>query len=407
MSSKLIAQPVADLFVKDAIKATREKTLNNIIQNSILKNLSLPLTETTEQNWEDAFYSMELIQYKTSFVNQKIKTAFDSIEIRSNEYQRALLELVYANYTKDFLPQVVGLMTKTTHPKVLAMCAEYIFANNQKEKYKYVLANRMDEISIAQEEAIATPFFTVLQTKLKKSIATQPPIKDFFTPNFLKNELVVFSFQRKNRNFPGLALVRNSDGSFVKNANNTYFNVPQLARSVNNIPGYLTNGNTPQGIFKITGFDVSKSNFIGPTTNIQLLMPFEKVEELVDTAAENLGNNYANLLPPSWKNYFPIYEAYYAGLAGRTEIIAHGTTVNPEYYKNQPYYPHTPTMGCLCTKEIWSGVDGKRLESNQQKLVDALQQTNMSKGYLIVIELDDINKPVLLQNILTYLNRLK
>ena len=37
----------------------------------------------------------------------------------------------------------------------------------------------------------------------------------------------------------------------------------------------LTNGNTPQGIFRMYGFGVSMSNFIGPTANIQMGMPVE------------------------------------------------------------------------------------------------------------------------------------
>ena len=122
------------------------------------------------------------------------------------------------------------------------------------------------------------------------------------------------------------------------------------------MPGYLTNGNTPQGIFKITGFDVSKGSFIGPTTNIQMVLPFERSPDVADSIPQLLGHNYKNLLPASWQDYHPVFEAYYAGRAGRTEIIAHGTTVNPAYYKQQPWYPISPTQGCLCTKEIWSEI---------------------------------------------------
>ena len=215
--------------------------------------------------------------------------------------------------------------------------------------------------------------------------------------------MVVYSFQRKNRNYPGLVMVRSKDGKFIKNAAGKYFFVPQLARSCTNMPGYLTNGNTPQGIFKITGFDVSKGSFIGPTTNIQMVLPYEHSTDVSDSITQLLGDNYRFLLPVSWKNYYPFYEAYYAGKAGRTEIIAHGTTVNPEYYAKQPYYPLTPTQGCLCTKEIWNTVDGKRTESDQQKLVDAVKKAGGTNGYCIVIEIDDQQKPVSIKNILPFL----
>ena len=92
-------------------------------------------------------------------------------------------------------------------------------------------------------------------------------------------------------------------------------------------------------------------------------------------------------------------------MAGRTEIIAHGTTVNPEYYTNQPYYPLTPTQGCLATKETWSTLDGKRIESDQQKLVNAVKVAGGADGYCIVIEIDDQQKPVGIEEILPYLNQ--
>ena len=149
---------------------------------------------------------------------------------------------------------------------------------------------------------------------------------------------------------------------------------------------------------------------IGPTTNIQLLMPYE-------TSPQNFFNEmgvsdstwsedvYKKLIPEPLKEYLPLYESFFASKAGRTEIIAHGTTVNPGYYITQPYYPLTPTEGCLCSKEIWSEVDGRRVESDQQKLVDALKRAGGANGYCIVIEIDDQQKPVSVNEILPYLKQ--
>ncbi|MFM6925569.1 MAG: hypothetical protein ACKOU7_08710, partial [Ferruginibacter sp.] len=249
--------------------------------------------------------------------------------------------------------------------------------------------------------------FTILKNKLLQPAPKRPPVKDLMSNTFLPNEMVVYSFQRKNRNYPGLVMVRSNDGSFIKDNAGKYFAVPQLARSGTNMPGYLSNGNTPQGIFKIFDFAVSKGRFIGPTTNIQMVLPYERSTDVSDSVTRSLGDNYRLLLPGSWKNYFPFLEAYYAGKAGRSEIIAHGTTVNPAYYAKQPYYPLTPTQGCLCTKEIWSAVDGKRLESDQQKLVDAVQKAGGANGYCVVIEIDAQQKPVSLKDILPFLKQIQ
>jgi len=109
---------------------------------------------------------------------------------------------------------------------------------------------------------------------------------------------------------------------------------------------------------------------------------------------------YKNLIPKNLQDFLPLYESYYSGLAGRSEIIAHGTTIDPSYYEGKPYYPLTPTEGCLCTKEIWNG---KRIESDQQKLVNGLLKAGGADGYVVVIEIDDKNGPVTLKDVISYL----
>ncbi len=246
----------------------------------------------------------------------------------------------------------------------------------------------------------ADEFKRPASTNIDKHLLT-----DLLNKKFLRGEIVMYSFQRKNRDYPGLVVVRNKEGIFIKDSTGKIFSVSQLARSVNNLPCYLSNGNTPQGIFKMKGFGVSRGYFIGPTPNVQLSMP---VEEKLSTF---LGDSsisdttwqvdyYEGLLPQSLKNYQPLYQSYYAGSAGRTEIIAHGTTINPEYYKAKPWYPHTPSQGCLCAKEIWNG---KRIESDQQKLVYALLAAGGAYGYCVVVEIDDKQAPVTVEEILPLL----
>jgi len=381
----------------------RTKEFRNLVSNSINKNLSLPLTDSTEENWQAAFYALELLQFKPAWVEGKIRQGFDSIGKRSLPFQRAFLELTYTNYHSEFIPQVAGLLKQTNNPKLFAMCVEYLTMNNRAAEFKNLILKRIDERSFDSGITKTEPFLSIIKNKLSDKASVMPPLSDLLNKSLLPGEIVMFSFQRKNRDYPGLVLVRSKDGSFVKDETGNYFSVPQLARSITNMPGYLTNGNTPQGIFKMTGFAVSRSNFIGPTTNVQMLMPFETSTDIPDSISKSLAENYSLLLPVSWKNYGPVYGSYFAGLAGRTEIIAHGTTVNPAYYNKQPYYPLTPTQGCLCTKELWSTTDGKRMESDQQKLVNALTAAGGATGYCLVIEIDDLQKPVSIEEILPYL----
>ena len=93
-------------FALNTTKENRAKEYRNLVNKSINKNLSLPLTDSTEEYWEDAFYAMELINYRTPWIDNKIRPLFDSLEERSIGFQRAYLALIYSLYPRDFVPQI-------------------------------------------------------------------------------------------------------------------------------------------------------------------------------------------------------------------------------------------------------------------------------------------------------------
>lgn len=407
-SQQIYAQYDVPLYTPYTTDVERAKLYERLTTYSINQNLSIPLTDSTEENWEEAFDAMEVLNYKTPFTKAKVHTAFDSIEIRSIPFQRALLELAYTDYPGEFLLQTQVLLDETFDPKIFAMCAEYLIRHNKDLLLKNKISAKLS--AKFEDSVIINPILYMLQTRLENSklnpaFSIKEILKEILNKNFLPGQIVMYSFQRKDRDYPGMVLIRNAAGNFITDSLGNIFNVPQLARSITNLPCYLTNGNTPQGIFKMYGFGVSMSNFIGPTANVQLGMPVEiSMKKFFDdsTILDSVWtiDRYQNLIPPKLKDYLPLYYSYYAGLAGRSEIIAHGTTIDPKYYRGKSYYPLTPTEGCLCTKEIWNG---KRLESDQQKLVNALLKAGGANGYCVVIELDDKQSAVTLKEILPFL----
>ncbi len=409
-----------NLYFKGAIKENRSKFYNTIVEKSILKNARLPLTDSTEENWQSAFSSIELLNYKNPLIDSKIKAFFPIISKRSVSFQRSFLQLIYSKYPVVFNNDVKKIFDTAQNLKLKAMAAEYLLLPINKAVFAKKIFDDLEAKAKADTLLKKNPFIIqpAINARIALGFAKETPaqrsmnllkyIPAFFEDEYLPNNTIVFSFQRKNRNYPGLAIVRNRNGSFIKNNDSSIFNVPQLARSLCNLPSYLTNGSTPQGVFRMSGNEVSTLAFIGPTQNIQLMLPVEATKQHYFQDSSITDNDwsitdYSKILPRTWRNNTMLYETYFAGLAGRTEIIAHGTTVNPEYYKGTTFYPHTPTEGCLCTKEIWSKVDGSRMESNQQKLVDAVNVAGGANGYLIVIELEDVQRPVVLKDIEIYL----
>lgn len=394
------AQP---LFFKDAIEANRNAFYKKVI-STINYTFTLPFNEDNDEKWQSAFYNIGLIQLKNATVNLKIDAASKVLQIQSNGFKKAFINLINSDYPNKYAKQIKEIFDSTNDNKLMAMAANYLLPMATLAE-KAAMQDRVElKFATEPDDAILHELHYQIKNFSKKNIV--PSLKTFFAKDYLQGEILVFSFQRKNRNFAGLAMIRKTDGSFVKNDNGSYFAVGQLARSNSNMPGYISNGNTPQGIFKMTGFDTSTNYFIGPTTNIQLAMPHEynpfiKDGRLIDTTWGI--EQYTNLLPDNFKKYEPMFGTFYAGKAGRTEIIAHGTTVDVNYYKSNSFYPYTPTAGCLCTKEIWNNKTGLLDVTDQQKLTQALQNTGITKGYLIVIEIDDKNAPVSLANLLPYL----
>lgn len=387
------------------VKETRSDKrlqLYKSLVNGINKNLSCALTDSTEANWMDAFYSIELLRHKTPWVENKLHEAFAGIEKRSGEFQFSLMECVYDAYPESFTREAGALLDTTSNAKCFAACAAYLL---RRDNHNIPVIRK---IAGRKNQYPSNPVLYALWLQSSSQQLVMPPVKDLLHHTFFTGAKMAISFQRVNRNYPGLVIIRDSAGNFLRDPSGSIFFVSQLARSITNLPGYISNGNTPQGIFRMKGTDISRSIFIGPTPNIQLTMPGEcSIRDFYNdsTIADSIWTQdwYRRILPPSWKNYTPFYGTYFAGIAGRTEIIAHGTTVDPNYYKGTSYFPFTPTLGCLCTKEIWDETTGRRKISDQQKLINAIEKAGGADGYYIVIELNDEDRPVTIKDILTYL----
>ena len=81
----------------------------------------------------------------------------------------------------------------------------------------------------------------------------------------------------------------------------------------------------------------------------------------------------------------------------------HGSVDDLNFYKNEPYFPLTPSKGCLTTKEIWSDETGMNIESEQTKLMNAFFSTGELEGFLVVVDINDKEANVTIEEILPFL----
>ncbi|MFM9907908.1 MAG: hypothetical protein ACKVOW_01095 [Chitinophagaceae bacterium] len=377
----------------------RQRLDKDLRENVIAKTFEQTLTADNEHKFESACWAISQFMFRSNTIEngfQKIIASYDSLEL---DTKRAFLEAAYGVYPVEYEKKIQTIFEKEKHPKLFAMCALYLHRINHSientNRIKLRMVEQFPDYDSTDLLIELDKYLSHHQILIKQST---PPVTDLLRFQQKQGNKIIYSFQRWNRDYPGLAIVQNADGSFVRREDGRLMVIEQLARSASSLPYFITNGNTPQGIYSIQGTAVANNNFIGPTPNIQLIMPFE--DSLKKFFHSNWDSSiaplkaYQSLLPDSWKNYQPFDEAFYAGKIGRTEIIAHGTTIDPDYFKNKPWYPISPTLGCLCAKEIWNVTSGHLLVSEQFNLYSAFISTKGTKGFLIVLNLDDQQKAV-------------
>ncbi|MBC7850257.1 MAG: hypothetical protein H7Y31_11000 [Chitinophagaceae bacterium] len=400
LANDCFAQPKReDIYSEFVFYGKRQRLEKDLRENIIGKTFDQELTTDNEHRFESACSAITQFQYKNESVEKGLKKIIASYDSLQFDTKRAMLEMVYAIYPTEYAEPIREIFLKESTPKLFALCASYL-------KRADPSINNTNELKLRLVEQFPEYDSVDLLIELEKYLTEYPantsvrcpPMADLFNYQKQAGNKIIYSFQRWNRDYPGLAIVQNKDGSFVRREDGRLMVFQQLARSGSSLPYFLTNGNTPQGIYSIQSTGVSRNNYIGPTPNIQLQMPFEDSLEKFfhhkwDSSIHPM-TAYLNLLPPSWRQFRPIQESFAAGKIGRTEIIAHGSTIDPEYFKDKPYYPLTPTLGCLCAKEIWNVTNGKLLISEQYNLVSAFMSTPGNKGYLIVVNLDNQFKPV-------------
>ena len=332
-----------------------------------------------------------------------LQNALAGIESKPVDFQRAVLSAAYTMYPRESAPMLMPLLERIATPREFAIaCYAILKADDTPDtraRLRAMLVTRFPDWAV---EARLVALEHALTTNLAAERLTRPPLVDLLAAPVRPGLPVVFSFQRPDRSRVGLAMVRGADGRFVRNADGSYFNIAHLALALSNLPGTITNGNTPQGLFTIVGAGTATNPWIGPTPYLHSKVPKEaSVAEFEHAAVEGDWSEarYESFLPPSWRGYFPFKEAWLAGQAGRDEMLMHGTTINPEYYRNNPYYPGTPSAGCLVAMEYWSKPDGRLVHSDQLTLAKAFTAGGNDQGYLAVVELDDRPAPVNLADV--------
>ena len=312
-----------------------------------------------------------------------------TLAARDAEFQRAMLTAAHTLYPAESAPLLWPLLPQLTASKPFVIAAYTLLQADPGA------ADRLRELVLQQFPAWADDArLTALTLRLTPTAAAAPPLAELLAAPLRAGFPVIVSLQRPGRQTQGLVLVRAADGRFVRDATGQLFAQPQLALARTGLPGTVTNGNTPQGVFTIVGAGTATNPNIGPTPYLHSKLPVEATPaefEHADTAPAAAWSDalYDSFLPPAWRQFVPIREAWLAGRAGRDELLVHGTTLNPAYYAGSPYFPGTPQQGCMISGEDWDPATGRLLASRQLALAQVYAAAGTRAdlaGYLLVVE---------------------
>lgn len=390
-------------FVK---KERREKFDKYLNENTIAATFSSELNTESEDDFESSCLSATQFLIRNDYVRSGLNKMIAGYNGLSFSTKRAMLAAIYSLYPTEYKSAIQVISDTETNPKLLAIATVYLYRLQPDFAFQRKSTQNLNRIPGGDTLPVLMELRKYVSSHASQQHMKTPNLIDLFQWQKDRKIKTVYSFQRWNRDYAGLAVIQLEDGRFARDKNGELLVFKQLARAATNLPYFLTNGNTPQGIFSINGTDVSRNLLIGPTPNIQTLLPFERDKSfwfMGYDSSETPFNNYLKLFPTSWRNYVPIMETFYAGKCGRSEIIMHGTTIESKYFKNEHFYPLAPTDGCLCANESWNADSGTLVQSDQLGLANTFNRTPQRRGLLYVINLSNDNRPVTIVDIEPYI----
>ena len=217
---------------------------NNLINQTITKTFQLDLDSNTESVYREACWAIAQFLLRSNQIQlgfNKMFSSYESLEINS---KRALLEAVYATYPVEYKLQIQQLITKETHPKLFSMQALYLYRiNKSAANIQYLLQTISSRFLSDTSLPILKTLANYLQNHTAQTKQATPNIVSLFKYQKNTTQKTIYSFQRWNRDYPGIAVIQNADGHFLRDSNGSIVFIEQLARAGSNLPYFITNGN--------------------------------------------------------------------------------------------------------------------------------------------------------------------
>ncbi|MCU0548197.1 MAG: hypothetical protein MUC48_02505 [Leptolyngbya sp. Prado105] len=358
-----------------------------------------PINTQTEKRWRQLLWATAVIEPQDTYVKNAIAQILTLTPQRLTPPQTRIVEMALqigtqlysTNPTPNLREQFIQTIAQSSNPRWVALSLSALVKGGATVQEQQQWINQIAQRFPRWAENVS--LYTTFQDLAAPS--QTPPLRDLLNWSIAPNQQQLYVFCSRDRSQLCSAFLKDRSGRFVRE-NGRLWSIPLLTRSLHNLSWNFTRGYTPQGIYRIEGTipqpDTEFFRAYGYFPLVKLFAPHESgVKEFIPGRRGTLAGKlpgYNALLPPSWRNYFPIQGSYWAGLAGRSEFRIHGSGEDPGFFTNNQRYPESagwnPAIGCLSALELYDE-QGRLKASDVPRLLNLLG--TKPTGYLIVAEL--------------------
>ncbi len=258
-ATELLALRPADLSWP-AMSVDGERALREAAVADIRARIALPPGPERDAALPKLFDLVAQYNAEIDAARPLLLEALPTLGQRDADTQRALLTAAHTLYATDAEPLLWQLLPQLTQSKPFAIAVYTLLQARPGTAPTLASITWTQFPNWADDARLAALIWRLLVYADPPS----PPLPDLLAAPLRPGYPVIFSLQRTDRQEMGLALVRGADGRFVRDASGQLFASPQLALARSGLPGTITNGNTPQGVFTIVGAGTATNPNIGP-----------------------------------------------------------------------------------------------------------------------------------------------
>ena len=352
-----------------------------------------PVNAQTERHWRNILWTTAVVEPQEEFVLDALSQILQlSLQSGLSDSQMRTIDMATQIATQLYLSsptrhvgigqQFLQMVEKSPDPAWVAVALSGLTQAGLGPQELQPLASR---VKIRFPNWVRNPFLKTTLTDIEQSVLppSLPPLAELLNWTIAPRQLHAYVFCRPDRAVLCQMILKDRDGQFVRQGNALWV-APLLLRSIHNLGWNFVRGQTPQGLYRIEGTtpqpDDEFFRAYGQFSLVNLFVPFEAGAKtfLPNQSGSFNGTlaDYQALLPPSWRNYWPMQQSYWAGKIGRSLFRIHGSGESPDFFSGKDRRPETrnwnPTLGCLSALELYNE-QGQLLQSDMPRILHALE----------------------------------